>query len=447
MTKPVHITILGGGVAGLGVGYYARKNRLPFTIYEASNRIGGNCVTLKYGDFLFDSGAHRFHDKDAEVTKELKILLGEDFKEINVPNQIYHNGNFVDFPLSPLNLLKSLGLYTFAKVGLELIGLNLTGSEQNGSFKNFALNAYGKTIADLFLLNYTEKLWGLPCDRLSSHVAGKRMKGLTLRCLLTEAIFGHNTKTEHLEGSFYYHKKGFGAIAEKLGESCGKEGILRNSKITKIFHNHSRIQAIEVNGKERIHTNEVVNTLPITLFLQMMEPKPTEEILFLTKKLRYRNLKLVALFLNRRVVSKNASVYFPGSDFPFTRIHEPKNRSIYMSPPGKTSLVAEIPCQQEDELWNMADDKLVQLIRSKLIQIGWIKEEEITGAFVDRVNYAYPILDVDFEENTKKAVTFLEGFSNLKLSGRNGKFMYVHVHDIIRFGKEIIEEYTCDHKK
>ena len=334
MSKPAHITILGGGAAGLAVGYYAKKSGLSLTIYEASNRMGGNSITFKHGDFLFDSGAHRFHDKDAEATKEVRKLLGEDLKKINTPTQIYHNGKFIDFPLSPLNLMKNLGLHTFAKAAVEVVRSRLRTRELDSSFESFALRTYGKIIADRFLFNYSEKLWGVACSRLSSKIAGTRMKGLNLRTFVTDTIFGRKAKTEHLEGSFYYPKMGIGTITEKLGGFCGKENILRNSKITKILHNHRRIQAVEVNGKERIDTDEVVSTLPLNLFLQMMEPIPPEEILLLAKSLRYRNVILVALFLNRESVIEAATVYFPNPDFPFTRIYEPKNRSTYMSPPG-----------------------------------------------------------------------------------------------------------------
>lgn len=434
-------------MAGLAVGYYARKHGLPFTIYEAGNRVGGNCITLKHGDFLFDSGAHRFHGEDAEATKELKTLLGEDFKEMNVPSQIYHSGGFIDFPLSSLNLLRNLGLYTFAKAGYELASSRLRNNGLNESFESFALNTYGKTIAELFLLNYSEKLWGAPCNRLSISIAGKRMKGLGLGTFLIEAILGQSAKTEHLEGSFYYPKMGIGTIAEKLGEFCGEENVLKDSEVTKILHNHKCIQAVEVNGKKRIDTEEVVSTLPLDLFLQMLEPKPMQEILLLAKSLSYRNMILIALFLNRSSVTKNASIYFPGAAFPFTRIYEPKNRSIYMSPPGKTSLVVEIPCQPEDELWNIEEGELVQLIRSKLIVMGWIREEEIIETFVTKLTRAYPILKIGIEEKLKKIVTFLKGLVNLKLSGRNGKFMYMHIHDVMRAGREIIEGYIPSRRK
>ncbi len=447
MSKPAHITILGGGPAGLAVGYYAKRYGLPFTIYETSNRIGGNSITLKHGDFLFDSGAHRFHDKDAEVTKEVKKLLEEDLKEINMPSQIYHNGKFINFPLSPLNLMKNLGLYTFIKAAVEVVHSRLRTRELNRSFEIFALHTYGSTIANLFLLNFSEKLWGVSCNRLSSRTAGERLKRLNLKTFLMETIFGRKAKTEHLEGSFYYPEMGIGAITEKLAGFCGEGNILRNSKITKILHNHTQIQAVEVNGKERIDTDEVVSTLPLNLFLQMMEPIPPEEILLLAKSIRYRNVILVALFLNRKKVTEAATVYFPDLDFPFTRIYEPKNRSTYMSPPGKTSLVTEIPCQHEDKIWSLEDDKLIQLIRSQLIQIGWIRTEEIIDASVSKISYGYPILEIGFEEKVRKINTFLEGFSNLKLSGRNGKFIYAWIHNMIKFGKEIIDEYISPRGK
>ena len=91
------IHILGGGPAGLSTGYYAQKNGLDFTIYEAGSEPGGNCHTLRLGDFLFDTGAHRVHDKDAELTDEIRNMLGDDLFEVSAPSEIYSEGSFFDF--------------------------------------------------------------------------------------------------------------------------------------------------------------------------------------------------------------------------------------------------------------------------------------------------------------------------------------------------------------
>ena len=69
--KKSEVLILGGGPAGLSVGYYAQQLWLDFTLIEAGSDLGGNCRTLRLGDFLFDTGAHRVHDKDPDVTSDI----------------------------------------------------------------------------------------------------------------------------------------------------------------------------------------------------------------------------------------------------------------------------------------------------------------------------------------------------------------------------------------
>jgi protoporphyrinogen oxidase len=434
----IHITILGGGPAGLAAGYYAKKNGIPFTIYEASGRTGGNAITLEHGDFRFDSGAHRFHDKDREVTGEIKNLLGEDLKKISVPSTIFHNERFIDFPLSPLDLLIKLGLVTFTRAGFELIITRIRNRGYNGNFRSFAVNTYGKTVSELFLLNYSEKLWGMPCDKLSPYISGKRMKGLNLRTFLKESVMGKKAKTEHLDGSFYYPENGFGTIAERLADFCGAGNIHGNSRVTGVFHDHERIRAVEINNENTVPVDHVVSTLALPHFIKLMDPPPGKEILSLIETLRFRSMIVVAFFINKDSITDNGSIYFPSIRFPFTRVYEPKNRSRSMSPPGKTSLCVEIPCFTHGTFWNMQEKELLELISSYFIKLNWFGKEDIFDSKVIKLEYAYPVLEKDCEEKVEKVFTFLKNFHNLRVSGRNGRFMYTHVHDMMRFGKEVI---------
>ena len=105
----------GAGPAGLGVGYYAKKNKIPVSIFELSNYVGGNS-TISNGAFHYDTGAHRLHDKHSSVTQMVKELIGEDLKLVNVPSKIYHNGSMVDFPLNISNLLDSLKTSDLLKI-------------------------------------------------------------------------------------------------------------------------------------------------------------------------------------------------------------------------------------------------------------------------------------------------------------------------------------------
>ena len=438
MNRQPHITILGAGIAGLAAGYFAKKKDIPFTIYEAGDRIGGNCVTFRHGDFFFDSGAHRFHDRDREITEEVKGLLGNDLMKVSAPSRIYHNGSFLEFPFSKLDLLKNLGMTVIIKAISGAIYANLRSCEPAKDFESYAFRKYGRAIARNFLLNYSEKLWGMTCSKLSADIAGERLKGLDLSSFISGNVFGRKS---HMEGPFYYPKNGIGAIADKLGQSCGEQNIITNSRTTKILHDSKRIQSLEVNGSTGVDVDELIVTFPVNIFLNIMEPSPPTNILEIANSLRYRNVILVALFIDKESVTNCATLYFPDADLPFTRIYEPKNRSLLMSPAGKTSLVAEIPCGQDDETWGKDDESLIRTVRSRIVKLGLVGEKNTMDAFVVRLGHAYPVLDLGYKEKVGKIDDYLKGFSNLKVSGRSGKFAYAWIHDLMRAGKEIIGEY------
>jgi len=434
------ITILGAGPAGLAVGYYARKRGIPFVIYEAKDRIGGNCTTFRYGDFYFDSGAHRLHNRNPEVTREFKQLLGEQLILIDVPSQIHYDGRNINFPLTPLSLMRSLGFKRFCKATAEIVCSRLAGdTATNVNFEKFALHTYGKTIASMFLLNYTKKLWGLPCNQLSASIAGKRLKGLNLRSFFLEAMLGRRSATKHLEGAFSYPRMGIGTVVEKLAQSFNRQNIALNSKITRVFHNNSSIQALEINKKNVIGVDEVVSTLPLDRFIHMMDPPAPKNIRLLVDKLQYRNVKLVAFFLNKECITQTATTYFPDGETLFTRVYEPKNRCIHMSPQGKTNLVVEIPYGAGDIYETMDDSTLVKKVQEKLVCLNWVKRDDIIDVAVHNMEYAYPVLSLDADLIVRRTISFLEGFNNLKLSGRNAKFSYAWLHDVMKSGKEIIE--------
>ena len=119
MKNKPKIDILGGGPAGLSVAYFARKKGYDICIHEGSSAIGGNCRTIKMGEYRFDTGAHRFHDKIPSITEEVKKLMGNDLKKINVPSKIYFDGRMIDFPLGFHSILKNLKLSEILKIVVE----------------------------------------------------------------------------------------------------------------------------------------------------------------------------------------------------------------------------------------------------------------------------------------------------------------------------------------
>ena len=441
------LTILGAGAAGLAVGYYARKNGISFRIYEASENIGGNSSTVQYKDYLFDTGAHRFHNRFPDITREIIGLLKDDIKRIDIPSKIYSEGKFIDFPISPLNLFMSIGIQDFFRSCVDVGLARLRKKTDFNSFEAYALNTYGDTVARRFLLNYSKKLWGKDCRQLSVDVAGKRLNGLNLKTFLLEALSGDRSKTEHLDGSFYYPQKGIGMIADRLSSYCGDQNIVTNSQVTGIHHDGRRINQIVLRQRDQIPVQNMVSSLPLSAFISMMEPQPPQELLRLADTMKFRDIILVALFVRRPSMTKYGSIYFPDADIPFTRIYEPKNRSPHMAPADQTSIIVEIPCQQNDEIWNYTDNQLAALIREQVCRITSLTPGEIEDQFVYRMRNAYPVLELGFDEKLRQISDYFDQFENLKFTGRNGRFVYSHIHDMMKFGKDIVNEFYLKHHR
>jgi protoporphyrinogen oxidase len=62
--------ILGGGVAGVTFALEASRRGRRVVLLEREDQVGGLARTLRFGDFRFDIGGHRFHSRWPEITQE-----------------------------------------------------------------------------------------------------------------------------------------------------------------------------------------------------------------------------------------------------------------------------------------------------------------------------------------------------------------------------------------
>ena len=440
MSRNPFLYILGAGPAGLSIGYYAKKKNIPFIINESSNQVGGNCRTIKNGDFKFDTGAHRFHDKIPTVTQEIKELMGDELLIVKSPSKIYKDGTMIDFPINFSSLLQSLSLGQICDILIENLFKRSSNGSMEKNFKNRAYHTYGKTLSNLFLINYTEKLWGRSADLLQEDVAGDRLKNLDLPSIIKQKILGFN-KYKNLDGSFFYPQNGFGSIFESMANHIGFDKINTGTPVKKIMHEKGKITGLVCGNSKITDPEMVISSLPIDKTIHLMDPVPPNEILLAVNEIGYRNIKICVLFLNTPFFSKNASIYFPDRKLNFTRIYEPKNRSAHMAPMDKTCIVIECPYDSGDRLSSMRKDEFYEMIRNDLLNEKLIKKDQIIDYDIFDMNNAYPILDINIKEKKKSILSYLHTFENMYLIGRNAEFKYLHTHDIISKGRMLIESF------
>ena len=429
------LTVLGGGPAGLATGLYGRRAGLDVQLLEANDTVGGNARTLTLGPFRYDTGAHRFHDKNDEITADVFDLVGDDLRRVDAPSQICWHGKRIDFPLAPYDLLRKLPLSLLAQIAREQFSIPRV-SDDADHFEEMALDSYGETLANLFLLNYTEKLWGADADTLSPSVAGDRLEGLDLKTFFLEAFGGRTDKARHLDGSFYYPRHGYGQIAEATADALGREHIRTGARITALHHADDHITHVGINEDETIDVEKVVSTLPLTLVMRLLRPNAPDDLQALARSIRFRHLRLAVLGLDTPRLTPNASLYFPSRDIPFTRLYEPTNRSPDMAPDDQTVVVLELPCHRDDKAWDQSSDALRDAART-LLQNQGLLDADIVAFEENTVPFAYPILEVGSAKKAERLRDYLDRFENLHLLGRSAHFRYTHVHNLYARAKHL----------
>jgi protoporphyrinogen oxidase len=433
------VAVLGGGPAGLAAAHYALEAGLRCELFEASAAIGGNCRTLRFGDFRVDTGAHRLHDRDAATTALARSLLGGDLLQVDAPSQLYHDGRFLDFPLAPLDLLRRLPLGTIAAIARENVALRMRrGSQEGESFGALARATYGETLAGIALLEYSRKLWGRNPDELLPEVAGSRLARLDLRTFLVESFIGRRGARRHLDGTFLYPRLGIGQLFDALGERLGASVHL-DAAVTRIEHRDGRITRIEI-GRDRIVTaKHVINTLPLGLSARLLDPVAPPDVLASAGAIAFRHLRLCVVEIARERFSRNASIYFPDSAIPFTRLYEPKNRSLAMAPAGATSVVLEVPCETKDRLWQLDPSEFRSAMLETLDAALGVRSREVIDVHEVIVPNAYPILEIAAKPHVERLRSHLDGLGGMTLVGRNARFRYSSIHDMFRGARVAID--------
>jgi protoporphyrinogen oxidase len=431
--------ILGGGPAGLAVAYYANRAGRSFSLFEKANTLGGLCRTLSCGSHRYDTGAHRFHDRDPEITGDIRALLGDSLKAINRPSKVLVRGRFVSFPPTPLGVIFSSGFREIHRIGLDLVKTRRSRGDVV-SFADFAVQSFGKTLADRFLLNYSAKVWGLPAELLSPAVATRRLAGMNLRTLLAE-LLSPRRRTHHLDGAFLYPEGGYGRIVEALTHALPPSDLHTGREVAGLSVSGNRITAVCFAGgfPSRPVDGVVVSTLPLTLLARLLGPRVlSEEVVRLSATLLFRSVRLIFLRLNCPRFSSKASIYIPDPEYCISRLSEPKNRCRTMAPPSETGLVVEVPCFSDDALGQLSDGELKDRVVRELQALDLLDPSLILEWRHRLLPNAYPVYSLDFADRVRRILSAMSGVENLVTLGRNGQFHYSHLHDQLRFAKDFV---------
>ncbi len=422
--------IIGAGPAGLTTAYELNKKGQKSIIFEKADRVGGISRTETYKGYRFDIGGHRFFTKVGEVEQLWQEVMGKEFIKVPRMSRIYYKNRFFSYPLEPYNALSNLGIINSVLIMWSYFKAKVKPNPVEEYFEQWVSNRFGKRLYETFFKTYTEKVWGIPCTEIRADWAAQRIKGLSLKKAIVNALFGsNNTKT--LIKEFNYPELGPGQMWERFQSILNSEGspVHLNTPVIEINRQGYRVENVIIaqDGKlKKIAGDNFVSSMPVSLLLKRMNPAPPAEVLAAANALKYRDFLIVALVVDQSELFPDNWIYIHSPEFKVGRIQNFKNWSKAMVPDqSKTCLGMEYFCNESDALWRMSDSDLVELASREIKALGLVNPKvNIEDGTVIRQYKAYPVYDDTYRRSVETIKKYIQKFENLQTVGRNGMHRY-----------------------
>ncbi len=429
MDDGVGIAVLGAGPAGLTAAYVLARRGVDATVFEADSQVGGIAKTVEWNGYRFDLGGHRFFTKLAPVQRLWEQVLGDELLLRPRLSRIFFRGSFFAYPLAARDVLRGLGVVESARCAVSYLAARVRPPKTEATFEDWIVARFGRQLYANFFGPYTEKVWGIPGSEIRAEWAAQRIKGFSFAHAVRSILGLEREHHTTLIDEFHYPRLGPGQMWERFAEEVDANGIpvRLDTPVIAVHHDGGRAVAVSVleDGAEVEHpVDAVLSSMALADLVLCLEPPAPPEVQTAARRLRYRDLCLVALVIDGPEPFPDNWIYLHDPGIQAGRVQNFGAWSPDLVRPGTTCLGAEYFCFAGDEIWAASDEHLVQITVTELAAIGLIDPATVIDGACVRVPRAYPMYDDTYAEAVACIRGYLEGFENLRTFGRNGLHRY-----------------------
>lgn len=500
--------IIGAGPAGLTAAYeLIKKTVIKPIIYEMSNGVGGIAKTVNYKGNRIDIGGHRFFSKSEIIIEWWQnilplqgapsrddIILRRHFplsKEVNAPDpeksdrvmlirrrhsRIFFLGRFFDYPLSlNLNTVLNLGFVRIIKIIASYIKIRIFPIRYERSLEDFFINRFSKALYLFFFKDYTQKVWGVPCNKIRPEWGIQRIKGLSITKAVIQAVkstflkdfsISQKDRETSLIEQFMYPKLGPGQFWEEVLRIVKEKGaeIFLNHKVIGLKYKDNNIVGVEVRDEMtgEIKTREgdyFFSTMPVKELIRCFGVDVPQEVSRVAQGLPYRDIIVVGLLVKKFKIKNETKIktinniipdnwiYMQEKDVRFSRLQIFNNWSPYIIKDENTVWMGlEYFCNEGDGLWSKSDTELTKFAIDELARINFIEKESVLDSIVIRMAKVYPAYFGTYDQ-FHIIRNFTDKFENLYLIGRNGMHRYSNLDHSMLTAIKAVENISKGIKK
>ncbi len=422
--------VLGAGLTGLSTALHAaRSSAVPVEVFERAAEVGGKARSRRRDGYTFDITGHWLHLRDERVRALADALFEPgDLVEIERRTGIYTHGRMLPYPFQanlhglPLPVVQEC-LATFLEAQ---VAAGKDDAVAPRTFEEFAVQRFGRGIAQEFFIPYNRKLWGEAYDDLTPDWISRFVPLPDVRQVIGGAIglrqdgLGYNVRYR------YPSRGGIDALPQAMGRAVEGAGVP--------IHTGTDVVRIDPIAR-RVHTadgrvqayDRLVSTLPLPELVRRLDGVP-QHLKDAAGRLRWVRWRYLDVGTRAPVPMQEHWVYVPDPATPFFRVGCYSNALPAMAPPGCGSLYVELADRD--------NDPDLPAIVAGLVKMGALSDpNEVAFADVHDIEYAYVVFDEGYASARAALFAHLEGLG-IRSCGRYGAWIYNSMEDSILSGME-----------
>ena len=430
------VVILGAGITGLAAAVNLLTGGHDITLLEKNDRVGGLAATLNWKNHVLDYGAFICYP-------QLKALLPEpvnnamDWRTVSqMSAQIYLDQGLVDWPFTPSDIYRRLGLMGSAAAFLDMMTAGWKpyrrGKSENA--RDFIIKKIGKR-----LMRYSHieeeilKLTGHPGCQLSPQFVIDhlfRFAQISPKHLILNRF--RRIKAPSLIHYPEYPRGGISCIPFELEKFLTSKGVKTRKSVTihRIIGSGKWVNEVifsQDGVKQRLNADFIISTIPLTRTLQLLgKDKPA-----LTGKIPFRHMLLLYLLVRKPSVTGRQLTYAFSERIPFKRLVEFKHYDDRGIPPEQTGIAAEICYTHKEEIQDKPG--IYSRVIGNLREMGLMEEEDIIDHCYRISHYAYPVEALGYEKAREEILEEIT-FDNMISCGRQGISRYCQMPFAYKMG-------------
>lgn len=410
--------IIGAGISGLAFADWVEGD--DYLICEGDQEVGGYCKTITQDGFVWDYSGHFFHFRHKDIERYLvDRMQGQRVLEIAKDSRIWWKGELIDFPFQ--KNIHQLPKDDFIDC---LVDLYFKEDRPAASFREMLYAKFGRSIAEMFLVPYNEKLYATDLATLDVDAMGRFFPYADVDEIVRNFRKADNTS---YNATFTYPEGGAIQYVHALMAGIDPARVRLGERVERIDLGQ---RVAHTSRGRSIRYEQVVSSAPFPRLLEMTGLEH-EAAAFTWNKVLVFNLGF-----DRKGPSGIHWVYFPQRDLSFYRVGFYDN--IFGT--DRMSLYVEIGFPRDA----VVDEGVVAGMRARVLEdlarVGIVEGHEL-------VSHHSVVLDPAYVHITKGSLAEVERCKGalaehgVRSIGRYGSWTYCSIEDNIVEARALAESF------